>query len=29
MVQGVSETLKCLYQVRFGREFQHREKIEV
>jgi TRAP-type mannitol/chloroaromatic compound transport system permease small subunit len=29
MVQGVSESLKCVYQIRFGREFQHREKIEV
>ena len=29
MIQGVSETLKCIYQVRFGREFQHREKLEV
>ena len=29
MVQGVSESLKCVYQIRFGREFQHREKVEV
>jgi TRAP-type mannitol/chloroaromatic compound transport system permease small subunit len=29
MVQGVSESLKCVYQIRFGREFQHREKFEV
>jgi TRAP-type mannitol/chloroaromatic compound transport system permease small subunit len=29
MIQGVSEVLKCLYQIRFGREFEHREKIEV
>ncbi|MBZ0148073.1 MAG: TRAP transporter small permease subunit [Pseudorhodoplanes sp.] len=29
MIQGVSETLKCVYQIRYGREFQHREKIEV
>jgi len=29
MVQGVSEVLKCCYQVRFGREFEHREKLEV
>jgi len=29
IVQGVSESLKCWYQVRFGREFQHREKFEV
>ena len=29
MVQGVSESLKCVYQIRFGREFQHREKLEV
>ena len=29
MVQGASEALKCIYQIRFGREFQHREKIEV
>lgn len=28
-VQGLSEVLKCLYQVRFGREFEHREKLEV
>jgi hypothetical protein len=25
----VSEALKCMYQIRFGREFQHREKFEV
>ncbi len=29
MIQGISETLKCWYQIRFGREFEHREKIEV
>ena len=29
MVQGVSETLKSWFQIRTGREFQHREKIEV
>lgn len=29
MIQGLSETLKSWYQVRTGREFQHREKIEV
>jgi TRAP-type mannitol/chloroaromatic compound transport system permease small subunit len=29
VVQGVSEALKCVYQIRFGREFQHREKFEV
>jgi TRAP-type mannitol/chloroaromatic compound transport system permease small subunit len=29
MIQGISEALKCLYQIRFEREFQHREKIEV
>jgi TRAP-type mannitol/chloroaromatic compound transport system permease small subunit len=29
MVQGVSETLKCVYQIRYGREFEHREKLEV
>ena len=29
VIQGISESLKCLYQIRFGREFQHREKIEV
>jgi TRAP-type mannitol/chloroaromatic compound transport system permease small subunit len=29
IVQGISEALKCVYQIRFGREFQHREKIEV
>jgi TRAP-type mannitol/chloroaromatic compound transport system permease small subunit len=29
MIQGVSESLKCCYQIRFGREFEHREKIEV
>jgi hypothetical protein len=26
MIQGVSESLKCCYQIRFGREFEHREK---
>jgi TRAP-type mannitol/chloroaromatic compound transport system permease small subunit len=29
MIQGVSESLKCCFQIRFGREFQHREKLEV
>jgi TRAP-type mannitol/chloroaromatic compound transport system permease small subunit len=29
MIQGVSESLKCWYQIRNGREFQHREKVEV
>ena len=29
MIQGVSESLKCCYQIRFGREFEHREKLEV
>lgn len=29
MIQGVSEVLKCWYQVRYGREFEHREKLEV
>ena len=29
MVQGVSECLKCWYQIRSGREFEHREKLEV
>jgi TRAP-type mannitol/chloroaromatic compound transport system permease small subunit len=29
MIQGISEALKCLYQIRFGREFEHREKIDV
>jgi TRAP-type mannitol/chloroaromatic compound transport system permease small subunit len=29
MIQGVSESLKCCYQIRFGREFQHRAKFEV
>ena len=26
MIQGVSEALKCCYQIRYGREFQHRER---
>jgi TRAP-type mannitol/chloroaromatic compound transport system permease small subunit len=29
MIQGASEALKCIYQIRFGREFEHREKLEV
>ena len=29
MVQGVSESLKSWYQIRFDREFEHREKVEV
>jgi TRAP-type mannitol/chloroaromatic compound transport system permease small subunit len=29
MIQGVSEALKCCYQIRFGREFEHRAKLEV
>ena len=28
MIQGVSETLKCVYQIRNNREFEHREKLE-
>jgi TRAP-type mannitol/chloroaromatic compound transport system permease small subunit len=28
-IQGISEALKCIYQIRFGREFEHREKLEV
>jgi TRAP-type mannitol/chloroaromatic compound transport system permease small subunit len=29
MIQGVSEVLKCWYQIQFGREFEHKEKIEI
>ena len=29
MIQGISEALKCCYQIRFGREFAHRKKLEV
>lgn len=29
MIQGVSEVLKCWYQIQFGREFQHKEKVEI
>ena len=29
MIQGVSEMLKCWFQIKFEREFEHREKIEV
>jgi len=29
MVQGISESLKCVYQIRFQREFEHRQKLEV
>ncbi len=29
IIQGISEALKCVYQIRYGREFEHREKIEV
>jgi TRAP-type mannitol/chloroaromatic compound transport system permease small subunit len=29
MIQGLSEALKCIYQIRFAREFAHREKLEV
>jgi TRAP-type mannitol/chloroaromatic compound transport system permease small subunit len=29
MIQGVSEALKCCYQIRFDREFEHREKVEI
>jgi hypothetical protein len=25
----VSEVLKCWYQIQFGREFEHKEKIEI
>ena len=29
MIQGISEALKCWYRIRIGREFEHREKLEV
>jgi TRAP-type mannitol/chloroaromatic compound transport system permease small subunit len=29
MIQGVSEVLKCWYQIQFGREFEHKEKVEI
>jgi TRAP-type mannitol/chloroaromatic compound transport system permease small subunit len=29
MIQGVSESLKCWYQIRYGKEFEHRAKVEV
>ena len=29
MIQGVSEVLKCWYQIQFGREFEHKEKIDI
>jgi TRAP-type mannitol/chloroaromatic compound transport system permease small subunit len=29
MIQGVSESLKCVFQIRYGREVQHKEKLEV
>jgi TRAP-type mannitol/chloroaromatic compound transport system permease small subunit len=29
MIQGVSESLKCWYQIRTGREFEHKAKLEV
>jgi TRAP-type mannitol/chloroaromatic compound transport system permease small subunit len=29
MIQGVSESLKSCYRIRFGRKFEHREKLEV
>lgn len=29
MIQGVSESLKCWYQIRYGREFEHKAKLEV
>ena len=29
MVQGASETMKSWFQVKTGREFQHREKTEI
>jgi TRAP-type mannitol/chloroaromatic compound transport system permease small subunit len=29
MVQGISEALKCCYRIRFAREFEHREKLDV
>ena len=29
MIQGISEVLKSWFQVRTGREFEHREKVEV
>ena len=29
MIQGASESLKCAYQIHFGREFEHREKLEI
>lgn len=29
MIQGVAECLKCWYQIRNGREFEHKAKLEV
>ena len=29
MIQGVAEMLKCWFQILYGREFEHREKLEV
>ena len=29
VIQGVSEVLKCWYRIQFGREFEHKEKIEI
>jgi TRAP-type mannitol/chloroaromatic compound transport system permease small subunit len=29
MIQGISEVLKCWFQILYGREFEHREKLEV
>ena len=29
MIQGISEVLKCWYQIQFGREFEHKEKVEI
>ena len=29
MIQGVSEMLKCWYQIQFGREFEHKAKVEI
>jgi TRAP-type mannitol/chloroaromatic compound transport system permease small subunit len=29
IVQGISETIKCVYQARTGIELEHKEKVEI
>jgi TRAP-type mannitol/chloroaromatic compound transport system permease small subunit len=29
LIQGISETIKCIYAARWGIELEHKEKVEI